>query len=216
MTGKNKKTKSFTLRKLLCFFSILMLTVMLIGILPVKGEEKIYDDVLRLHVIAASDSEEDQALKLKVRDAVLAEVAVMLDGQKDFDDALSVISRPENLERLTDTARRTVMEEGYGYSVNVSVGKERYPRKSYESLSFPSGTYTSLKVEIGEAEGQNWWCVLFPRLCLSAASSSQSNEDSFIQAGFTPDQYKIVTDTDEPKYEVKFKILEIISSLTDG
>ena len=207
----DKKTNPFTPRKLLCFFSIMMMTVMLIGILPVKGEEKIYDDVLRLHVIAASDSDEDQALKIKVRDAVLAKVAVMLESCNGFDDALGIISRPENIDALTAAARSTVECEGYDYSVTVSVGKERYPRKSYESLSFPSGSYTSLKVEIGDATGQNWWCVLFPRLCLSAATVS--NEDSFIQAGFTPEQYKIVTDTDEPRYEVKFKILEIISSL---
>ena len=200
-------------RKLLCFVCIISLTVMLIGIIPVHGEEKIYDDVLRLHVIANSDSEEDQALKLKVRDAVLESVAAMLDHCEGFDDALSVISQQKSIDTITRVAQNTVEREGYDYTVTVTVGEERYPRKSYESLCFPSGTYTSLRVEIGESVGQNWWCVLFPRLCLGAASSG-GNEDCFIQAGFTPEQYKTVTQTDEPRYEVKFKLLEIIDSLT--
>ena len=207
-------SQRITARKLLCFFTVMMLTVMLIGILPVHGEEKIYDDVLRLHVIANSDSEEDQALKLKVRDAVLAEVSEILEGCDGFESALGIISTPESLKVLTEAARATVASEGYDYPVKVTVGKESYPRKNYESLCFPSGTYTSLRVEIGSSEGQNWWCVLFPRLCLGAAS--KSNEDSFIAAGFTPEQYKVVTETDEPKYEVKFKILEIFGSFFGG
>ena len=205
-----QKQNVFTLRKLLCFLCILSLTVMLLGILPVHGEEKIYDDVLRLHVIANSDSDEDQALKLKVRDAVLGEVAELLRDCDGFDSALAVIGSSESIDILTKAALRVIREEGYGYGVTVTVGRERYPRKSYESLSFPSGTYTSLRVEIGESEGQNWWCVLFPRLCLDAASKTTDNEESFIEAGFTPEQYRIVTDTDEPKYEVKFKIMEIM------
>ena len=206
--------KAFSARSALCLICIMMLTVMTLGILPIHGEEKIYDDVLRLHVIANSDSEEDQALKLKVRDSVLTVVSKMLEGSRGFDDALSIISRPESIDTITAAALKTVRDEGYDYSVTVSVGEEHYPRKNYESLAFPSGTYTSLRVELGESEGQNWWCVLFPRLCLGAAS--ERNEDCFIEAGFTPEQYKTVTNTDEPQYEVKFKILEIISSLTEG
>ena len=206
--------KSFSMRAALIFFSIISLTVMTIGILPVHGEEKIYDDVLRLHVIANSDSKEDQELKLKVRDSVLATVAEMLKDTEEFEDALAIISRPENLDTIKAVAAKTVFDEGYDYTVTVTVGEEHYPRKNYESLAFPSGTYTSLRVELGESDGQNWWCVLFPRLCLGAASDG--NEDCFIQAGFTPEQYKTVTDTNEPRYEVKFKILEIISSLSEG
>lgn len=202
----------FNIRKAMCLFSIAMLTVMIIGVLPIHGEEKIYNDVLRLHVIANSDSDADQELKLKVRDRVLSEVADILDGCGNFDDALSVISKEENLARITRAARQTVANEGYGYGVTVSVGEERYPRKNYESLCFPSGSYTSLRVQIGESAGQNWWCVLFPRLCLGAATGGARNEDCFIQAGFTPEQYRTVTETDEPKYQVKFKILEIIDS----
>lgn len=190
-----------------CFF--LLLAVMVIGLLPVKSESEIYDNVLRLHVIANSDSDADQSLKLTVRDRVLTEVSVMLSDVTTFEEASEMLSRRENIDALTSAAKEVVASEGYDYEVSISLDKEKYPRKNYEALCFPAGEYTSLRVQIGDAEGKNWWCVLFPELCLGAATSSD-NEKSFIEAGFTPDQYKIVTESTEPVYEVRFKILEII------
>lgn len=197
------------MKKTFYLFFTLFLAIMLIGLLPVAGESEIYDNVLRLHVIANSDSDEDQALKLRVRDRILDEVSVLVSDCKSFEEARTVLSKEENLTRLTEAAKKTVAAEGYGYNVSISLGEEKYPRKNYEALCFPSGKYTSLRVQIGDADGQNWWCVLFPQLCLGAASTAES-EEKFIEAGFTPDQYRIVTETDEPQYEVKFKILEII------
>lgn len=191
----------------LCFS--LFLAVMVIGLLPVKGESAIYDNVIRLHVIANSDTEADQNLKLTVRDRILKEVSLLVEDAKSFEEAHAILSKEENLEILTQAAVETVESAGYDYSVSVSLDKEKYPRKSYESLCFPSGYYTSLQVQIGDADGKNWWCVLFPRLCIGAATAEES-EERFIETGFTPDQYKIVTETDEPVYEVRFKILEII------
>ena len=191
----------------LCF--TLFLAVLLIGLLPVKSEAAIYDNVLRLHVIANSDSDEDQSLKLAVRDKILENVAHLVSDTKSFHEANTILSKKENLESLTLAAKEVISAAGYDYNVSVSIGKEKYPRKSYEALCFPSGSYTSLRVQIGEAIGQNWWCVLFPQLCLGAATKNE-NEESFIEAGFTPEQYRIVTETEEPVYEVRFKILEII------
>ena len=191
----------------LCF--TVFLSLLVIGLFPVNSEAAIYDSVLRLHVIANSDTEEDQALKLAVRDRILDEVALLISNAKSFDEANEILSKEENLAALTLAAKETVSENGYDYNVSVSIGKEKYPRKSYEALCFPSGNYTSLRVQIGEAVGKNWWCVLFPQLCLGAATGTE-NKDAFIEAGFTPDQYKIVTESSEPVYEVRFKILEII------
>ena len=191
----------------LCF--TLFLAVMVIGLLPVRGESAIYDNVIRLHVIANSDSAADQELKLTVRDALLCEVEAFVADCESFEEAEMVLSKKENLERLQRVAEKTVEAAGCDYEVSISLGREKYPRKNYEALCFPSGKYTSLRVEIGSAVGKNWWCVLFPQLCLDAASGA-SNEDRFIEAGFTPEQYRIVTETNEPRYEVKFKILEII------
>lgn len=199
------------IRNFFAFCSILFIAIMVIGLLPVNGEERIYGEVIRLHVLANSDSEEDQALKLKVRDGILAEAGEMLSGCGDRETALGILSNIEGIERLENAAAEVIAREGYSYSVKVTLSEEEYPRRNYESLCFPAGTYTSLRVQIGEAEGQNWWCVLFPQLCLGAAT--RDNRDAFIEVGFTPEQYKIVTDTDEPEYEVRFKILEVIEGL---
>lgn len=198
-------------KRVLAFCSIIFIAVMVIGLLPVHGEWRIYDEVIRLHVLANSDSEEDQALKLKVRDGVIREVEGLIGGISDRDEAFNVLSEEESLVRIKDAAQRIIDAEGYGYEVSVKLGEESYPRKNYEALCFPSGSYTSLRVQIGEAEGKNWWCVLFPQLCLGVAT--ERNEEAFVEVGFTPEQYRIVTDTDEPEYEVRFKILEMIEGL---
>ena len=200
-----------TAKRILAFCAVLFITVMVMGLLPVSGEEVIYDEVIRLHVLANSDSEEDQALKLKVRDAVLAETELLVGSCESREEALAILSESQSRDRLTAAAQRVIGAAGYEYEVSVSLGEERYPTRSYEAFCFPSGTYTSLRVEIGASAGKNWWCVLFPRLCLGAASGDA--EEKFIEAGFTPEQYKIITDTDEPEYKIKFKILEIIEEL---
>ena len=92
------------------------------------------------------------------------------------------------------------------------MNEESYPEKNYDSFCFPSGTYLSLRVCIGEAAGQNWWCCLFPPLCLGAATvPADKAEDSFLQVGLTPDQYKIITETDSPGYKIRFKLLELFN-----
>ena len=180
--------------------------ILVIGLFPVHGEAQIYEDVLRLHVVANSDSEEDQALKLAVRDKIISMSAQLGEGAERIEDAESIIS--ENIDAIRDCAQNEVYANGYDYPVEVRLVREEYPTKTYASLCFPSGEYLSLQVLIGEAAGQNWWCVLFPPLCLDAASSA--NDDAFVSVGLTPDQYKIITNTDEPVYEARFKLLEVI------
>ena len=178
---------------------------------PVHGEEKIYDSVVRLHVIANSDSAEDQALKLKVRDAVLEESEEILSGVTDRDHALEMLG--SSLDRLNECASNTVRANGFDYNCSVSLSQEKYPRKSYESVCFPSGEYTSLQVKIGESAGKNWWCVLFPNLCLAPSASAQ---EMFTEVGLTPDQYKIITESDGTKYKIRFKFLELIEETLEG
>ncbi len=188
----------------ICIATIFTVT----SLLPIHGEDKIYDSVVRLHVLANSDSEEDQALKLKVRDSVLAASADILSECASIEEAINKIN--EEIDTITRAAELTVRAEGYDYSVTVELGEEEYPTKNYESFCFPSGKYVSLRVLIGDAEGQNWWCVLFPPLCMSAATDKNSAEDAFIAVGLTDDQYKIITETDGSVYEVRFKVLETI------
>ena len=193
--------KLTTLILVVCFLFIFF------GLMPVHGESEIYDSVLRLHVIANSDTDEDQDLKLKVRDAVLKESENLFSKCTTRDEAITVVN--ENIEYLEKVAQRTVIEEGYDYHVSIEFTEEEYPTKNYESFCFPSGKYLSLKIMIGKSEGQNWWCVLFPPMCVSAASKTNS-EDAFVSVGLSKDQYGIITETESPTYKVRFKILEVI------
>lgn len=201
-----------TKKLLICAFLILAVA-MVAGLFPVHGEEEIYDTVVRLHVLANSDSDADQALKLKVRDRVIELVSPAVENCSSQSEAIAAIGGIMN--ELESAAAEVIATEGYDYPVSILIGEEYYPTKTYETCAFPSGEYVSLRVCIGEAEGQNWWCCLFPPLCLSAAtdSSDEDNEDAFASVGLTGEQYKIITETDKPKYKVRFKILETIQGL---
>jgi len=193
------------MKKILIIVFVFALSLYLLNFLPIHGEEAVYDSVVRLHVVANSDSDADQSLKLKVRDAVLASMSGILDGCTDRAEALSKLSSA--LPEIERTASDTVRAQGFDYPVTVTLGEEKYPRKSYEDVCFPAGTYQSLQVKIGESEGKNWWCVLFPEMCLSGAKNAES---AFIEVGLTSEQYKIITETEEPKYKIRFKILEAL------
>jgi stage II sporulation protein R len=186
----------------------LLIGLMALSFLPVHGEEKIYDTVVRLHVLANSDSEEDQALKLRVRDAVLDATSPLVKDCTSQEEAVEILSA--HIPDLESAAAAVIRQEGYDYPVTVLLGEEEYPTRIYESCAFPAGTYVSLRVCIGNAEGQNWWCCLFPPLCLSAATAKEDNEDALIQVGLTKDQYGIITETGKTKYKVRFKLLEVL------
>lgn len=203
-----------TKKLLICTFIILAIAL-IAGMFPVHGETEIYDTVVRLHVIANSDTEEDQALKLKVRDRVLETVSPTVENCMSQAEAIAAIGGM--MDELQFVSEDVIREEGYRYPVKIEVVEEHYPTKTYESCAFPEGEYVSLKICIGEAEGENWWCCLFPPLCLSAATdqTERDNEDAFVAVGLTGDQYKLITENNKPKYRVRFKILEAIQRWFD-
>lgn len=193
--------------------ALTLVLFLFLGLVPVHGEGEIYDNVLRLHVLANSDSEEDQRLKLLVRDAILSHCSPRLAECKTRDEAEGAVLAMQN--EIVAIAEKAICEAGYEYGVSVTLGLEEYPERTYDSLCFPSGEYLSLRVCIGRAEGQNWWCVLFPPLCLETASikTRKEAESAFVAAGFTPEQYKIITESDKVTYRVRFKLLEILEDL---
>lgn len=172
---------------------------------PVNGEVKIYDNVVRLHVLANSDEEEDQQLKLLVRDAVLECMNENINKCLSVEEAKKSVN--ENIEAITSAAKKCIEKNGYNYKVLVETGVEKYPTRNYENVSFPAGEYYSVKVKIGKAEGKNWWCVLFPPLCVGVATASTA-EDELTSVGLTTDEVKILTENDGGEYELKFKLLE--------
>lgn len=187
---------------------ICVLILCFICAIPVKNDLQIYDKVIRLHVLANSDSDEDQALKLTVRDGILESIAELTENCKSKSEAEAVLR--ENSVVISENAEKIVRENGYDYPVSVVIGQEKYPEREYEGIRFPSGEYCSLRINIGEAEGKNWWCVLFPPLCVGSAVEVK---EEMISVGFTPDQVQVLTDSQTPKYRLRFKILDLIGSL---
>ena len=189
----------------------LLIILMALSFLPVHGEADVYDTVVRLHVLANSDSDEDQALKLAVRDAVLSVTADDLRGVTDREAAVAAVTgRMEDIRLAAEQVIADAGRDDLCGTVTVTLGEEEYPRRTYGDCTLPAGTYLSLRVGIGEAEGHNWWCVLFPPLCLSAAEADRdSAEDAFMAVGLTKDQYAVITETQHTKYRVRFKILEL-------
>ena len=190
---------------LLCLASVWLFG----GVMPIHGEAEIYEAVIRLHVLANSDSAEDQALKLLVRDAVLESAAPLVSQCNSRAEAQSVLEANRN--RLERDAKAVIEREGYDYPVIIQFDLEQYPTRTYDSFCFPAGEYLSMRVCIGEAEGQNWWCCLFPPLCLGASTVPQEDaEEAFVEVGLTPSQYKVITQSEKPVYKVRFKLLELI------
>ncbi len=199
-------------KRILIVTLVLCSALLFVGLLPVHGEAEIYDTVVRLHVLANSDSDEDQALKLCVRDAVLEVTSPLLADCTSQEEAKELLLA--HTEDITAAAEAVIASAGRSDAVTVLLDMEEYPERTYDSFCFPSGSYLSLRVCIGEAEGKNWWCCLFPPLCLGASTVSQDDaEDAFISVGFTPSQYKIITDSSQPVYRVRFKLLELLQGL---
>ena len=172
--------------------------------LPCK-EEKIYDGLIRLHIIANSDSETDQRVKLSVRDELLK------ISDTYFSSCASVGDTEKTAESLKETlvsaADSVIAASGLGYRAYAVIGKERYETREYDGISFPAGEYTSFRIVLGNGEGKNWWCVLFPPLCLSASSA----EKGLSSAGIDTESQKTFTSVGK-RYRFKFKILEWLFS----
>ena len=175
-------------------------------------EKSISDSVIRLHVIANSDSEEDQQLKLAVRDGIIEESGSHFAKERNISSAREEILL--NLESIRETAERIIREKGYGYDVSVELGKSEFPTKAYGGVTLPAGTYEALKVIIGEGDGKNWWCVLFPPLCFVDAATAQIPDESkdILKNTLTADEYAMITDSGEFSVEVRFKVYEMWQS----
>lgn len=184
---------------------ILAVSALLGGFCVSRQQQVLADKLVRLHVVANSDSEADQAVKLQVRDAVLAQTQRLMDGAEDPRQALS-----DNLGRIEAAANRCLAEAGSDDRAAVTMGEELFPTRDYETFSLPAGTYTALRVTIGEGEGHNWWCVVFPSLCMSA--SMEEVEEAAQAAGLTEGEIKLITE-ESGGYVLKFKTMEWLEEI---
>ncbi len=167
--------------------------------------EDISDRVLRLHILAASDSDEDQAVKLKVRDAILAQTDGLLDSVNTTAAAQEKLNRV--LPRIEAIAREELRRNGSNDDVKAELCKMHFDTRVYESVTMPAGVYTALRVTIGEGAGHNWWCVVFPPMCLSSVCEQEMGDV------LSESQTDIVTNPS--RYQVRFKVVEWYHQLRD-
>ncbi len=192
------------MKKLFLPIFALLFATLIMAAIPTEAEAAIYEDTIRLHILAASDSEEDQKLKLEIRDELLKNYGEALKPTGDINAAKKKIS--ELLPEIEEFTKEKIKERGYDYSVTASLSEEWYDTREYESFTLPKGRYTSLRIIIDEGKGKNWWCVMFPPLCLDIATEIAPADDGVID--YTKDEINLITNE---KYKVKFKILELLS-----
>ena len=176
----------------------------------------ISNEVFRLHVIANSDSEADQSLKLKVRDALLEYMNTICANINSKEEAIKIAQN--HLSDFHDVATKTIQDNGYTYPVEISINECDFPTKTYGDISLPAGTYDALRVKIGSSEGHNWWCVMFPPLCFVDVSSGVVPEESkeILHDSLNNEEYELITSEDSDNVTFKFKLVEFIENLKIG
>ena len=184
-----------------------LVATLLCGSTLSREQDALSDKLIRLHVVANSDEAHDQELKLRVRDAVLAALAPSLEGVTDAGTARAIVA--EQLPLVETAAQREIVRSGYNYNVSASLRTESFPTRRYDTFSLPAGVYEALRVEIGGAGGQNWWCVVFPPLCneLSVGDEGESAALALLE----DDEIKLVTEEDG--YVLRFRAMELLGKL---
>lgn len=172
-----------------------------------KTSEQIRSDVLRLHVIANSDSSVDQNLKIRLRDFLLEEGKSIFDGSVNVENAVKKIE--PQIPALEKSAKEFIRASEFDYDVKISLSREYFTTRTYETVTLPAGKYLALRVIIGSGEGHNWWCVMFPPMCVTAADKKDEIENIF-----TEDEIKLVESS--PKYEIRFKVVEICEVIKES
>lgn len=192
--------KDFTL----CLLAALLFTM----IFSLAGFEQKCNDlkqnVLRLHIIANSNSETDQAIKLKIRDELLKKSNGLFDSVGNKQDAIDLVNK--NKDYLVEIAQKVLNDEGKTQPVSISVGKTYFETRVYDNFTLPAGEYDAVRVLIGKAEGKNWWCVMFPSMCIPAAEKEHKLTEAV-------DEKSAEIAENAPRYEMRFKIIELYESL---
>ena len=204
----SKVKRTFIILILLCIF-ILISAISYVDAVSTD----ISNSVFRLHVIANSDSNEDQNLKYKVRDAILEYMnSISIDCSSKSEVIELANKHKDDFYRI---ARQVILDNGYDYNVDIKIGNFDFPTKHYGDISFPAGNYDALRIEIGNASGQNWWCVMFPPLCFVDVTSGVVPEESksMIENNLSAEEYSIVSNQSNPDIQFKFSLIEMFQNL---
>ena len=194
------------MKSVLKFFFVSLLAVVCAGILLLaKEKQKITDGVIRLHVVGASNSEFDQAVKLEVRDAVLETVSRLTEGASCKEETQKILA--DNLDVIQSAADGKLSQLGCEEQTDISLCEEKFSTRHYDTFSLPAGVYDSLRITIGPGEGRNWWCVVFPSFCVSA--TSDEFRDKAVAAGFTEESAMALAG----EYEIRFFLLDCMGAV---
>ena len=183
---------------------VLLVLSLLFAVVPTDIDAKVYEDTLRLHILARSDSEEDQAIKIYVRDKLLQKYGILFSDSASKVEATKLAK--EKLETIKEDVELWLTEINCEQSVEIVIGEEWYDTREYNGFILPKGIYTSLRIMLDGGNGKNWWCVLYPPLCTEIASERAPADDAF--SGYTDEVEFLVKNG---RYNIKFKLLEIIS-----
>ncbi len=204
----NKKVKYSIL---ILFLLFLYVTVCAFSYVSAVSED-LANSVFRLHVIANSDSKEDQDLKYIVRDNVLAYMNELCSGVNSKEEAIKIAQAHK--EEFRQIALDTIKQNGFNYDVSVEIGNFSFPTKTYGDISLPSGYYDALRIKIGEAKGQNWWCVMFPPLCFVDVSSGIVPDESkeVMKKDLSDEEFSLISNEDNSEISFKFKLIEFFQN----
>ena len=202
-----KKFKNF----LIIF--LLFLVYILISIFSYSNavSTDISNSIFRLHVIANSNSEEDQNLKYLVRDELIKYMNSICENITSKEEAIKIAN--DNKEEFFNIAKKVIRNNGFNYDVNINIGNFSFPTKTYGDISIPAGFYDALKVEIGSSSGQNWWCVMFPSLCFVDVSNGIVPEESKenLENNLEEENYNLIS-SDKFEFKLKFKLVELFEN----
>ena len=183
------------MNKIIYAFAVAMVICVSMSAYSDSAAEDLRENVTRLHIIANSDSDADQAVKIKIRDAILEKAR---EGKTDTSD-------------FEEIAEKTLRQNGFTYAARAQMGEFYFPEKSYKDMTFPAGEYHGLRVVLGDGEGKNWWCVMNPPLCFSEDTDGAMSEEgqTKLKNALNGETYEIITQ----KPEIRFKIVEIFGEL---
>ena len=192
--------KSNLLRVLLILFLLMIFIFITAKSYANSIFENLTENVFRLHILANSDSNEDQELKLQVRDEIIKYIKTLTSDCKTKNEVISIVS--SNLDKLVQIAKKTITQNGYNYDVTVELGNFYFPTKYYGNVSMPAGNYDAIRIKIGKAEGKNWWCSLFPSLCFTDVSNGIIDKNA--------EEYTLITSNNQD-VKFKFKLIELFN-----
>lgn len=212
-----KILQNFSFKRVFILLLLLTLFIFVSALSYVTAvSQDIKDSVFRLHVIANSDSNEDQNLKLKVRDSLLEYMNDLAKNCTSKEEVVQIAK--DHQEEFKQIAEKVISNNGYSYPVSIKIGDSDFPTKTYGDISLPAGTYDALKVQIGEAKGKNWWCVMFPPLCFVDVSTGVVPDTSKeeMKENLNDEEYDLISKTDDNEINFKFKLVEFFQNLRLG